>query len=264
MTVDDAIAYVKAQLADWATVPSKIASARARAASLQAKAQAANRPDLTAKTSAASQALATLAGGISTVTDTLVRFLSDLAGVETGAAPIKLPGPYRSAYALKHPELFAGDTLAGTPTEARQRGGARRCQGPPAVAAALALERRIRSNAGELGAVPIVLAGLAIAVATAMALVYKELNYQESVLDAVEKGLLPATVIAPVSSSGPIIGALTPGGVGGGFFDQLGGAAGDVLKWAALGLGAYFVLTHTGAGRELAARGKRAAGELVH
>ena len=78
----------------------------------------------------------------------------------------------------------------------------------------------------ELGAIPFILAGIAIAAAAGMALVFKGISYNERVLRDIEKGILPPE-------------ALNGGGIGGAIGRGIGGA----LVPIAIGAGALWFLS---------------------
>jgi len=76
-----------------------------------------------------------------------------------------------------------------------------------------------------LGAVPLVLIPIGLAVAAGMALVYKSLKNESDLLDAVERGVVPADVLGPEP----------------GIVEQVATGAGKVLVPVALGLGALWL-----------------------
>lgn len=272
MTSDEAVSWIRARLADWGQLPTRISAELARADRLAAAAAAQNRPDLAVKARSAAGALSTLGAVVRATTDRLTGFLSDL--VKSGAAPVQLPGPYRSAYALRHPELFAGfgshlgaaalSELAARVTAGRRgisTGGIPRCPSRaiarmrPAGMVSLPVLKRggleVHRLAGdELGAVPIVLGLVAIALATAMAAAYKALDNQRTALDLVERGILPPSAIAPAPGAEP------PPTFGG----ELGKTAGQLLTVGAIALAAYLILPRLTAGAGAAARGRAAGG----
>lgn len=258
MTIDQALAYIRAKLASWGQLPAQIAAQQTRAATLASVARA--RGALAASQTAqnAGNDLASLAALVKATTAKLVAFLADLTG--TGApnpfadvtggsstGPVQLPGPYRSDYATAHPELFSSGLGDGYARRLRPVAGVapwiaipRRPTRRPARLPLLPVLRRLPRASSELGAVPVVLGAVALALAAAMALVYKRLETQARILDGVESGLLPASV-------------LVPGAEPESFTGQLGKSAGQLLTWGAVGLGVYLVASK--AMRPAAARG---------
>jgi hypothetical protein len=159
MTIDDAIAYIRAKLRDWAQVPVRINAEIQRGSRLAVAARAAGDREREAKALAAMQRL------------------GSLLQIERATT-----GKVRS------------------------------------------LVQAVVGTDDALG-FPVVLIPIALAVAAGMALVYKSLKNESDLLDAVERGTVPAEVLGPRPGIGETIAT---------------GAAKVILP-VALGLGALWV-----------------------
>lgn len=246
MTIDQALTYVRGKLASWGQLPGLIAAQQTRAARLAsvARAQGDLAASQTAKRSA--NALASLAALVKATTAKLVAFFADLTGTGgSSTGPIRLPGPWRSDYATAHPELFSSGLGSSYTRSFRPVAGGSaipRCPTRrPRQLPLIPVLRRLPRASSELGVVPLALGAVVLVLAAAMALAYKRLETQSRILDGVERGLLPASVLVPSNEPNSFTG-------------QLGRSAGQLLTWGALGFGIYLVASNAIAMRP-AARG---------